>query len=147
MTHYKHIIHRKCSKIQNAPNFVCATCLTETFPFTQIGNFKFEKLSFNSNFTRSCLQKDSYSNIYENYLNNVLNIKELIFNKNADYLAKDHNVNVTDQTYFKYYLNHEFQKLNKNINSGMNDKFSLFHTKITLKGNFEKLKTFLFFLF
>ena len=28
-TYSKHIIYKKCSKIQNAHNFVCATCLTE----------------------------------------------------------------------------------------------------------------------
>ena len=54
---------------------------------------------------------------------------------------KDHNVNVTDPTCFKYYLNHEFHKLNKNINSGKNDKFSLLQTNIcSLQGNFEKLE-------
>ena len=54
---------------------------------------------------------------------------------------KDPNVNVTYPTFFKYYLNHEFHKLNKNINSGKNDKFSLLQTKIcSLQGNFEKLE-------
>ena len=60
--HLKHIMHKKCSKIQNPHNFVGATCLTETFPLAQIENFELEKLSFNSNFSCSCLQKDS--NIY-----------------------------------------------------------------------------------
>ena len=116
--------HKKCSKIQNTHNFVCATRLTETFPFTQqIENFDLEKLSFNSNFTCSCLQKDSYSNIYDNYLNKILKLKELTSNKNRDYSTKDPNANVTDPTCFKYYLNHEFHKLNKNINSGNNGEF------------------------
>ena len=54
---------------------------------------------------------------------------------------KDPNVNVTYPTFFKYYLNHEFHKLNKNINSGKNDKFSLLHTNIcSLQGNFEKVE-------
>ena len=38
--HCKHIIHKKCSKIQNLHNFLCATCMTESFPFTQILNLK-----------------------------------------------------------------------------------------------------------
>ena len=137
----KHIIHKACSKIQNAHNFVCATCLTESFPFIQIENFDLEKLSFNTNFTCSCLQKGSYSNIHENYLNNIFNLKELTFNKNPDHSAKDTNVNVTDPTCFKYYLNHKFHKLNNNINSGKNDKFSLLHTnRCSLQDNFEKLQ-------
>ena len=74
--------YKKCSKIQNADNFVRATCLTVTFPFTQIENFDLEKLSLNSYFTCSCLKKDSYSNVHESYLNNILNLKELTFNKN-----------------------------------------------------------------
>ena len=37
--HCKHIIHKKCSKIQSLHNFLCATCLTETFPFTQTESF------------------------------------------------------------------------------------------------------------
>ena len=38
-------------------------------------------------------------------------------------------------------LNHEFHKLNKNTNSGKNDKFSLLNTNIcSLQGNFAKLK-------
>ena len=38
-------------------------------------------------------------------------------------------------------MNHEFHKLNKNINSSKNDKFSLLHTNIcSLQGNFDKLK-------
>ena len=139
--HCKHKIYKICSKIQNPHNFVCASFLTETFPFTQIENFELEKLSFNSNFICSCLQKDSYSNIHENYLSNTLNLKELTFNKNRHYSVKDHNVNVTDPTCFKYYLNHEFHKLNKNINSGKNDKFSLLQTNIcSLQGNFEKVE-------
>ena len=116
--------------------------MTETFRFTQIGKFELEKLSFNSNFTCSCLQKDSYSNIHENYLNHILNLKELLrINKNPHYSAKDPNVNVADPNCFNYYLNHEFHKLNKNINSDKNDKFSLLHTNIcSLQGNFEKLE-------
>ena len=107
-------------------------------------NFDLEKSSFNSNFTCSCLQNDSYSNIHENYLNNILNLKQLAFSKNPDYSAKDPIVNFTDSTYFKYYLNHEFPKLHKNINSGKNDKFSLLHTNsCSLQGNFEKLEMFL----
>ena len=51
----KHIIHKNCPKIQIPHNFVCATCLTETFPITQTENYELEKLSFNSNFTCSCL--------------------------------------------------------------------------------------------
>ena len=93
------------------------------------------------NFICSCLQKDSYRNIHENYLNNILNLKELTFNKNQHYSVKDPNVNVTYPTFFKYYLNHEFHKLNKNINSGKNNKFSLLHTNIcSLKGNFENVE-------
>ena len=91
-------------------------------------------MSFNSHFVCSCLQKDSYSNIHENYLTNLLNLKELTFNKNPDYSAKDPNVNVTDPTCFKYYLNHEFHNLNKNINPSKNDKFLFIHT------NFEQLE-------
>ena len=137
------ICSNKCSKIQNPHNFVCATCLTETFLFIQIENFELEKLSFNSNFISSCLQKDSCSNIHKNYLNNILNLGELTFNKNPHYSAKDPNVNVTYPTCFKYYLNHEFHKLNKNINSGKNDKFSLLHTDIcSLQGNIQKLEMF-----
>ena len=56
--------------------------------------------SFNSSFNWSCLQEDSYGNIRENYLNKLLNLKELTFNKNPDYSAKDPNVNVTDPTCF-----------------------------------------------
>ena len=79
--------------------------------------------------------------IHENYPNNILNLKELTFNKNPHYSVKDPNVNVTDPTCFKYYLNHEFCKLKKNINSGKNDKFSLLHANIcSLQGNFEKLE-------
>ena len=93
------------------------------------------------NFICSCLQKDSYRNIHENYLNNILNLKELTFNKNQHYSVKDPNVNVTYPTFFKYYLNHEFHKLNKNINSGKNDKFSLLQTNIcSLQDNFEKVE-------
>ena len=89
--------------------------------FTQIENSDLEKLSFNSNFTCSCLQTDSYSNRHEkNNLNNILNLKELTFNKNPDYFAKELYVNVTDPTCFKCYLNHEFHKLNKSINTGKN---------------------------
>ena len=74
-------------------------------------------------------------------IHNILNLEELNFNKNPHYSAKDPNVNVTDPTCFKYYLNHEFHKLNKNINSDKNDKFSLLHTNIcSLQGNFEKLE-------
>lgn len=35
-TNSKHITLKNCSKIQKAHNFVCATCLTETYFFTQI---------------------------------------------------------------------------------------------------------------
>ena len=80
-------------------------------------------------------------NIHENYLNNILSLKKFTFNKNPHYSTKDPNVNVTDLTCFKYYLNHEFHKLNKNINSGKNDKFSLLDTNsCSLQGNFEKLE-------
>ena len=117
-------------------------CNIYDWNFSVYTDFELEKLSFNSNFTCSCLQKDSYSNIHENYLNNILNLKELMWiNKNPHYSAKDPNVNVADPNCFKYYLSHEFHKLNKNINSGKNDKFSLLHTNIySLQGNFEKLE-------
>ena len=118
----------KCSKIQNANNFVRETCLTETFPFTQIENLTLK----NYNFACSCLRKGSYSRIHKNYRNNTLNLTELTFNESPDYSAKDTNVNVTNPACFNYYMYHDFHKLNRNINSRNNKRFSFvcsFHGK------------------
>ena len=61
--------------------------------------------------------------------------------KNPDYSGKDHNVHVTGPTCFKYHLNHEFHNLNKNLNSGKNEKCSLSLINIySLQDNVEKFE-------
>ena len=97
-THCKHMKHKKCSEIQNAHNLL-------------MQHFILHKLKILN--LKNSLQKGSYSNEHENYLNNTLNLKELIYITNIQItLQRILNVNVTYLTCFKYYLNHEFHKLN-----------------------------------
>ena len=106
-------------------------CLTESFPL--------HRLSFYPNLTKI---QDSYSNIHENYLKNLLNFKELTLNKNPDYSAKDpYSTSVTDPPCFIYYLNHEFNKLNKTTTLvRMTNSHSYIQTSVHCRATLISLK-------
>lgn len=73
--------------------------MTETFPFTQTENFENDHLT-------PILPAAAYkrtATTHEIYLNNILSLNELTFNKNPDYSVNNPHVNVTDPIYFKHY--------------------------------------------
>ena len=70
-------------------------------------------LSFNSNYICSCLENNKLKNNSEDFMNKIINLKELNFDKNQSYSNKDPNDHVIDHTNFSYYLTHDFHKLHK----------------------------------
>ena len=112
------------------------------FPFAEIDLRDLIDLSFNSNYICSCLENNKLKNNSEDFMNKIINLKELNFDKNQSYSNKDPNDHVIDPTNFSYYLTHDFHKLHKkNSNKTNNTNFSVLHTNIcSLQGNFDNLE-------
>ena len=92
-------------------------------------------LSFNSNYICSCLENNKLKNNSEDFMNKIINLKELNFDKKQSYSNKDPNDHVIDHANFSYYLTHDFHKLHKkNSNKTNNTNFSVLHTKHMLLG-------------
>ena len=111
-------------------------------PFSEIDLGHLIDLSFNSNYICSCLENNKLKNNSEDFMNKIINLKELNFDKNQSYSNKDPNDHVIDPTNFNYYLTHDFHKLqNKNSNKTNSTNFSVLHTNIcSLQGNFDNLE-------
>ena len=138
----KFAFHKKCQKNPNFNTFVCNFCNKEMFPFAEIDLRDLIDLSFNSNYICSCLENNKLKNNSEDFMNKIINLKELNFDKNQSYSNKDPNDHVIDPTNFSYYLTHDFHKLHKkNSNKTNNTNFSVLHTNIcSLQGNFNNLE-------
>ena len=72
------------------------------FPFAEIDLRDLTDLSFNSNCVCSCLEKNKPKNNSEDFMNKIVNLKELNFDKNQNYSNKDPNDHVIDLTNFNY---------------------------------------------
>ena len=112
------------------------------FPFAEINLRDLTNLSFNSYYVCSCLENNKLKNNSEDFMNKIINLKALNFDKNQNYSNKDPNDHVIDPTNFSYYLTHDFNKLrNKNSNKTNNTNFSVLHTNIcSLQGHFNNLE-------
>ena len=119
------------SKNPNVNTFVCNFCNKEMFPFAEIDLRDLIDFSFNSSYICSCLENNKLKNNSEDFMNKIINLKELNFDKNQSYSNKDPNDDVINPTNFKYYRTHHFHKLdNKNSNKTSNTNFSVLHTNI-----------------
>ena len=94
----KFVFHKKCQKTPNNNTFVCNFCNKETFPFAEIDLRDLIDLSFNSNYICSCLENNKLKNNSEDFMNKIINLKELNFDKNQSYSNKDPNDHVIDPT-------------------------------------------------
>ena len=143
-------IHKKCSQLKatevldlfkRKTEWECPFCMQQKFPFHLVNDKVLVKESFNSNFNCKCKTTSDY----------CLGNSKYIFKYKKDCTNKDtsfaNTVDINDQILndftinpnFKYYQNHEFHKLTKNLNSQNN--FSVFHTNIcSLQGNFDNLQ-------
>ena len=146
------LIHRKCSNFSlgdllgldtnNLVNWECDTCISNKFPFSHVSETDLVSMSFNSNFSCKCLEKESHSNsfsyekfIYAKYLNDN---EDSIFGPDPhDNLDKIFDLDPK----FDYFDNHDFHKLCHKQTKNNNSDFSLFHTNIqSLNHNFEQLE-------
>ena len=75
----KFIFHKKCQKSPNANALVCKFCSKETFPTAEI---YLRDLSFNSRYISSSLENNKLKNNSEDFMNKIMNLKELNFDKN-----------------------------------------------------------------
>ena len=106
----KNLIHRKCSNLNtsyienklNLETYMCQVC-DNTFPFTKLINIKGE--SFNSN----CIninnknRQDKYNNNFKIDVEQILNLKKLIFNENTYHAKFDPDEEIKDNSNFSYY--------------------------------------------
>ena len=138
----KLVFHLKCQKNPNVNTFVFNFWNKETLPLAEIDRRDLIDLSFNSNYICSCLENNKLKNNSEDFMNKIINLKELNFGKNQSYSNKDPNDHVIDPTNFSYYLTHDFHKLHKkNSNKTNNTNFSVLHTNIcSLQGNFDNFE-------
>ena len=115
----------------------CKHCLSSKFPFSNVNDSEFEKLSFNSLFSCSCLKSTNF---------NTIRFKRFDFNS----ISPGKNVgpdpfNYSDKFYnlepnFNYSDIHEFHKIKQKLPKKGNC-FSLLHTNIqSLNHNFEQLE-------
>ena len=150
----KCLTHRSCTKLPlkqieyNMPHdYLCTSCLKDTFPFYDCDTESLINETFNSNYDCICQSKshlDSFmsnSNLLKSAdsKNTFLNLNELNFNIQNKQSELDPDEGLINVTNFKYYTTHEFHKLVKNTDT--KQCFSLLHTNISsLAGNFEKLE-------
>ena len=133
---------KNVKKNPNADTFVCNFCNTDMFPFAEIDLRDFIDLSFNSDYVCSCLENNKLKNSSEDFMNKIINLKELKFDKNQNYSNKDPNNRVIDPTNFNCYLTHDFHTLHiKNSKKTNYTSFSVLQTNIcSLHGNFDNLE-------
>ena len=72
------------------------------FPFAEIDLRDLIDLSFNSNCVCTYLEKNKPKNNSDDFMNKIVNLKELNFDKNQNYSSKDPNNHVIDPTNFNY---------------------------------------------
>ena len=104
----KLVFHLKCQKNPNVNTFVFNFWNKETLPLAEIDRRDLIDLSFNSNYICSCLENNKLKNNSEDFMNKIINLKELNFGKNQSYSNKDPNDHVIDPTNFSYYITHDF---------------------------------------
>ena len=139
-----HLNHKKCSNNDKNNNTYCQKCLQEIFPFTGIDLNELLDASFNSNYVCKCLQNHKQNPTFYKNTTKLLNLQELNFNKNPEYVNSDPYANIADPVNFNYYETHAFHKLKNNLNLNKAENFSIFHSNIcSLQGNFDKLETLL----
>ena len=136
--------HKKCSNNDKNNNTYCQKCLQEIFPFTGIDLNELLDVSFNSNYVCNCLQNHKQNPTFYKNTTKLLNLQELNFKKNPEYVNSDPYANIADPVNFNYYETHAFHKLKNNLNLNIAENFSIFHSNIcSLQGNFDKLETLL----
>ena len=139
-----HLNHKKCSNNDKNNNTYCQKCLQEIFPFTGIDLNERLDASFNSNYVCKCLQNHKQNPTFYKNTTKLLNLQELNFNKNPEYVNSDSYANIADPANFNYYETQQFHKLKNNLNLNKAENFSIFHSNIcSLQGNFDKFETLL----
>ena len=101
-----HLNHKKCSKNVKNTNSTCRECLAEALPFARIDLDELLEVSFNSNFDCKFLQKRKQNKTIDTITKKLLNLQELNFNKNLEYVNSDPNANIADPVNFNYYETH-----------------------------------------
>ena len=143
----KSLIHRKCTSIplsellQNdkiaMATWECKHCLSSKFPFSNVSDSEFEKLTFNSLFSCSCLKNTNFDAIrFKRFdFNSIFpgkNVGPDPFNYSDKFYNLEPNFNYSDI--------HEFHKIKQKLPKKANC-FSLLHTNIqSLNHNFEQLE-------
>ena len=139
--HCNHLNHKKCSKTVKNTNSNCQECLAEAFPFARIDLDELLEISFNSNFNYKCLKTHKQNQTINASTKKLLNLQELSFNKNPNYVNSDPNANIADPMNFSYYETHALHKLKNNLKINKSENVSIFHSNIcSLQGNFDKLE-------
>ena len=127
--------------MQKNTNSACQECLVQAFPFTRIDLDELLEISFSCNTDCKCLQNHKQNQTINTSTKKLLNLQELNFNKNPEYVNSDPNANIADPVNFNYYETHAFHKLKNNLKLNKSENFSIFHSNIcSLQGNFDKLE-------
>ena len=71
-------------------------------PFARINLNELLEISFNSNFDCKCLQNYKQNQTVNTRTKKLLNLQELNFNKNPEYVNSDPNANIADSVNFNY---------------------------------------------
>ena len=82
---YKFVFHKKCQKHPNVNTFVCNFCNKELSPFADIDLRDLIDLSFNCHYVYSFLENNKLKNNSEDFMNKIINLKELNFDKKQNY--------------------------------------------------------------
>ena len=102
-------------------NYLCTTCLKDTFPFYDCDIESLINETFNSNYDCICQGKSHLDSLMSNSnvlksadsKNTFLNLNGLNFNIQSKQSELDPDEGLINVTNFKYYTTHEFHKLAK----------------------------------
>ena len=127
--------------MQKNTNSACQECLVQAFPFARIDLDELLEISFSCNTDCKCLQNHKQNQTINRSTKKLLNLQELNFNKNPEYVNSDPNANIVDPVNFNYYETHSFHKLKNNLKLNKSENVSISRSNISsLQGNFDKLE-------